>query len=334
MGTFRARFTLQNTTGNAFQTSGVGDDAAHFYNSNTPPGEEGVAKSGTITYALIGDCFFLDGSPTAIPFSGLPSGFILDGLLALSTPNGNVGPTVIAQLLAGQTIPATATTIAALTWGSYGPNSATANAAIPALFLEDINDITLAAPIDLITFLQIVASINPVLVSPIDFSINFTSIPDVIDVTGNYTIAMLSWTIDNPNPVNPGDTLSVSSDGVNPDLLDVTGVTITYTDADGNPVEIDIPTTDFLVWTSVLFSFVLPEELNDVVETEITISGTIFSGSEPIGTIFILLEDGSGIYRIVTNKTNDTLYTNAPVNDDTVDVKIPNPFIKTGFIGG
>jgi hypothetical protein len=334
MGTFRARFTLQNTTGDAFQTSGVGDDASHFYNNTNPAGVEGIAKTGTITYALIGDCFFLDGSLIGIPFSGLPSGFTLDGLLALTTPNGNAGPTVMAQLIAAQTVPASATSIAALTWGSYGPNSATANAAVPALFLQDINDISLPAPIDLITFLQIVASITPVKVSAIDFSLNFNSIPDVIEVSGSYSIAMLSWTIDNTSPVNPGDTISVSSDGVNPDLLDVTQVTITYTDSDGNPVEIIIPTTDFLVWTSVLFSFVLPEELNDVVETLITFSGNIFSGSEEIGTLFILLEDGSGIYRIVANKTNDTLYVNAPVDDTTVDVKIPNPFIKTGFIGG
>lgn len=50
------------------------------------------------------------------------------------------------------------------------------------------------------------------------------------------------------------------------------------------------------------------------------------------GAIFVFVEDASGIYRIVANKTNDTLYDRN--TDDTMDVKIPDPFVDTGFIGG
>lgn len=40
----------------------------------------------------------------------------------------------------------------------------------------------------------------------------------------------------------------------------------------------------------------------------------------------------SGIYKIVPNKTNDTLWTKFDP-DETIDVKIPDPFIKTALIG-
>ncbi len=55
-----------------------------------------------------------------------------------------------------------------------------------------------------------------------------------------------------------------------------------------------------------------------------------FSGSVPLGNFIILLTNGSGIYQFQTGKTNDTLYSSAR-DGSTYDVKIPNPFGKTGF---
>lgn len=62
----------------------------------------------------------------------------------------------------------------------------------------------------------------------------------------------------------------------------------------------------------------------------IYVKGTQFSGSVPLGTFTIIESEGSGLYRFVMGKTNDTLYT-AERDGTTYDVKIPNPGGKTGF---
>lgn len=55
-----------------------------------------------------------------------------------------------------------------------------------------------------------------------------------------------------------------------------------------------------------------------------------FEGTVPLGDFTILLANASGIYRLVNGKTNDTLYSSSR-DGSTYDVKIPNPFGKTGF---
>jgi hypothetical protein len=63
------------------------------------------------------------------------------------------------------------------------------------------------------------------------------------------------------------------------------------------------------------------------------IVGTTFSGSVILGILQVLLVgNASGVYTLVANKTNDTIYNNAR-DGTTQDVRIPNPKIKTGFIG-
>jgi hypothetical protein len=56
--------------------------------------------------------------------------------------------------------------------------------------------------------------------------------------------------------------------------------------------------------------------------------GMNFNGEAPL----LAVKDLSGIYTLVPGKRNDTLYTG--IADDTVDVKVPNPLYKTGYIGG
>lgn len=62
----------------------------------------------------------------------------------------------------------------------------------------------------------------------------------------------------------------------------------------------------------------------------VVVSGSQFSGSVLLGTFTIIVAEGSGLYRFVMNKTNDTIYT-AERDGTTYDVKIPNPGGKTGF---
>lgn len=60
--------------------------------------------------------------------------------------------------------------------------------------------------------------------------------------------------------------------------------------------------------------------------------GIIIGGPSP-STPSSLLQDIGGIYTLVKDKTNDTLY-DRQTGQTSVDVKIPDPNIKTGFIGG
>jgi hypothetical protein len=56
--------------------------------------------------------------------------------------------------------------------------------------------------------------------------------------------------------------------------------------------------------------------------------GLNFNGDAP----YLALEDASGIYILVENKKTDTLY---PKSDNTtVEVPIPDPSWKTGYVGG
>lgn len=54
---------------------------------------------------------------------------------------------------------------------------------------------------------------------------------------------------------------------------------------------------------------------------------TVFVGGS---FIFVFIASPSGIYTLVKGKTNDTLYDHT--SEDSIDVKIPNPFIVTGFL--
>lgn len=56
--------------------------------------------------------------------------------------------------------------------------------------------------------------------------------------------------------------------------------------------------------------------------------GMDFNGDAP----YLLLENASGIYVLVPEKRNDTLY--SKTDDTEVNVAIPDPLFKTGYIGG
>ncbi len=159
-----------------------------------------------------------------------------------------------------------------------------------------------------------------------------------LTLTGTYTLFAFTWTVDTSNPVRNDEPVQISSDPLDPDPLqldELDEVNIQYVDLDGDPQTVIItPTTQ----TANLYIFLMPLLPGVDASQPITLNavgnGTQFSGSVMLGTLEILIENGSGIYRIVPGKTNDTLYINSAVDDTTADVKIPNPFAKTGFIGG
>lgn len=51
------------------------------------------------------------------------------------------------------------------------------------------------------------------------------------------------------------------------------------------------------------------------------------------GALFGFLVDPSGVYTLTPGKTHDTIYNNTKAGNTTIDVKIPDPFVDTAFIG-
>lgn len=65
------------------------------------------------------------------------------------------------------------------------------------------------------------------------------------------------------------------------------------------------------------------------VTPDISYVGTLLADFA-LASEFVFIGDPSGIYTIVPNKRHDTLYERTDV--DSIDVKIPDPFVKTSFV--
>lgn len=139
---------------------------------------------------------------------------------------------------------------------------------------------------------------------------------------GNYDIFSSSITI--TDPIVDGNDITIDAD---PDLTEITEIKIKKPD---NTIIQTIPSTDFIQWTTIRirFTFHFPGYAGPIV-----LEGTTFSGSVLLGQIDVIIADGSGIYRIVADKREDTIYVASSVDPTTTDVAFPTPFAKTGFIG-
>lgn len=138
---------------------------------------------------------------------------------------------------------------------------------------------------------------------------------------------LVSWTFPlDPGPYSVGENVDITAADNLDDLSEI------YLTFDGTEVIVNT----FVVQTATLLTFTLPIGLGNFTGT-VNVSGkgngVQFSGFVMLGTLEILLANASGIYTLVKNKTNDTIYDRSTPGA-TIDVKIPNPFIKTGFIGG
>jgi hypothetical protein len=152
--------------------------------------------------------------------------------------------------------------------------------------------------------------------------------------TGNYFIFRQSTIITPTDPIETGDTVTVTSDpaGINPiDFSQLLTATLEWTDSGGTPHSISIPSILWITFTLHLWRFTIPAGVTGPI-VFLRITSTEFSGTVTLGrlmTIFFL--NATGIYTLTPGKTNDTLYDND--NGGTIDAKFPNPFWKTGFIG-
>lgn len=137
----------------------------------------------------------------------------------------------------------------------------------------------------------------------------------------------LAYSVNPPSgAINPGDTVTITSPGTDPDEdLDLSLVTIVIND--------DIPVTP-TVQTQQTFTFIMPPFPPGTTTVTVNATSTQFSGTVGLVVYSTTIVDGSGIYHLVLNKTSDTVYIDAATGDDTEDLPIPQPWAKTGFIGG
>lgn len=149
------------------------------------------------------------------------------------------------------------------------------------------------------------------------------------------------WSIPQPDePVEAGDTIQLTSPVVelpelSVDFTDVTQIDMLVPDYNnpGTFFTVNIPIGDWSNITTNSMNVLLPAfPVGNTEPTVIRIqlTSTQFSGtvSQQLYTIFFV--SASGIYELVSGKTNDTLYIEAEPGE-TIDVKIPNPTGRTGF---
>lgn len=162
---------------------------------------------------------------------------------------------------------------------------------------------------------------------------DFTYSPEAFDMhffyfSGQYDIISTHWVLTNlthPSLVKqalPGDQMKLTSDPPIYDFSTVDSIIIN-----------DTPITVFDEQTAVFIKFTIPSiPPQGPVPISIT-NPTTFTGTAYVDSWTILLASASGIYQISSGKTHDTLYLSAGENNSTENVAIPNPFVKTGFIG-
>lgn len=147
-------------------------------------------------------------------------------------------------------------------------------------------------------------------------------------VSGDYSLFQFAYNMpQDGEDAAVGETITITSNFSSDPLnsMDLTHVTLSM--ACGLIVPV-IQTTD-------LFTFLVPESCDAAGLQTLTATGdgTQFSGSVPLGTLTILLTNASGIYTLVPGKRQDTYYSSHR-DGSTINIKIPNPTGRTGFIGG
>lgn len=151
-----------------------------------------------------------------------------------------------------------------------------------------------------------------------------------ITITGTYEIEEFTWELEDVI-VTPNVTeITVTSGTL---ILEDLEFEIEYVNPAGDVVV--VPVTVIITQDPHIVIFVSPDFPADVIEIFPVArdpTGTQFHGRVPLGPLLtIYFTDATGIYQLVPGKTNDTLYNqNDPPN--TVLVKIPDPFAKTGFL--
>lgn len=273
---------------------------------------------GYLSISYLPSVISIDGA-TPIPLSSLPAGFNIIGQPLFRGQSGSD--------YSGSVVRSATTDTAQLVF-THSSRTVSVSAATPGFGYP------LTAPVLIITggykvadmqlFANIVGNsiINPY-VGPCNLFI-----PKNPVITGSYQIISSQWIIDNlthptRNYFTPGDSGQIHNNTDTDDIFD----TVT---------EIYLGTTvvlpPYIIQTKKRIVFTIPSIPNNTVPVTIT-NPTEFNGDAVIGPLRILTPNRSGIYSITSGATHDTLYLGDGTNT-TEDVAIPDPTIKTGFIGG
>ena len=150
-----------------------------------------------------------------------------------------------------------------------------------------------------------------------------------LNVTGNYRIENATWAIINLTRPGqnflPGERGKLYSSDLSYHKFDeVTEIVINE----------DTTITDFEEQDEEKVEFVIPDDTPPSGPNPVWIKSTAFDGESFLGLLTIIAENTSGIYVITAAKTHDTLYVDSSIDDSTQNVKIPDPFVKTGFVSG
>ncbi len=320
MGSYSAQFSLFSIVGSpnhAVLTNGGNS----YYIDRTA-----ATSSATLSFNLSGNCISLDGNP-AISFASLPSGF---RFVTVALRRHGTAADPFGYLMRGADNDFASESIIYAN-GSPSPSVYTKSGpigsdsglwfSVPAPFFANYPTIVDVDSL-LIVSISFIIGVNPL-------SNGLASVVDTIDSYGTYDIVNYSWTLKH-SVVDVGSKVTVSTPSNAIPPLDPTQI-LTLNMVLDNGTVVNIPSINWTTVTPLLFEFTIPSLAGNPGTVEFYVTSTQFSGSVPLGKLTtIYFRNAPGIYRIVSGKTNDTLYD--VVGGGTVDVKIPNPFVKTAFI--
>jgi hypothetical protein len=293
-------FTITRGQRDAFTSSGFSNLGSSVYTINTNAIPDVGSSPGTLVWFFQhNDSFQLSGPPVQnLTFDSLPPGILF-------TPNKF-----------GWSIPTT--------FLNFDGPPANDDITDPVGNVLNATNLTVTFGLSNLNFtvLQLFGFWNIAAQVSVDANLTITL---AHTITGEYTT--MDITLDAPNPAHNGDTVTLTA----PSGLDgVASIQL----INGTDI-VTVLAADFVSQSATELVFLIPIYFNfpGTVNLIGIGNGVQFSGSVTLGTLTVLIENGSGVYEIVRGKTNDTIYSNSASGNTTTDVAIPNPFGRTGFVG-
>lgn len=274
----------------------------------------------TLRFSFAGNSIYLDGSLTPISFSGLPAGFtpLTAVLSTYPTPPTFSAPTLQQHFFLQ---------LDALTEGA-----------------QDAPSLAYSSPPSAIDLINNGCGVRAAVSITNSGSAGNLSFSELV-IEGTYTIdrnAPELKLLNSDVPVYVGDKVKfiitdaelVDSPGAFPlpqgTLNGVEQVQLAWTDSNGDNImliDADNNAFDIIIQTTNQLWFYLPwgfRSFSGTVTITFVGDGISFFGSVMAGTLQILFENGSGIYKLDKNQTDDTLYFRAGFITDVQVIMIPN----------
>ena len=154
----------------------------------------------------------------------------------------------------------------------------------------------------------------------------------IIIINGTYTSTNYQWTLTPNVNIKSGSKVTITDTNSG---LSIAQIDIQYFDSNNIIHNFTVLAQDFISNSLGQVVFYLPQIGNPPPGATVYVygigDGTQFTGAVLAGTFTYSFVDASGIYQLITNKSADTIYDRSS-SGATIDVAIPNPFIKTGFL--